>query len=144
MKRYEFLVKRERALEHSRKREAESLTNWVHQEHRKGVLSPECYYSLVDQMNEATEREWEATVRVERVKSNLRRSHVAYCRIRMNAGMSVYPSSFVTYREALALAPKSPQVVSEIHSPELELIENSLPSHAPPLEPRFQNGTGSS
>ena len=132
MKRYEFLVKREKAVQRQAKCEAESLTNWVYLEHQKGVLSPECYYSLLDQMNEATEREWEAASRVARTESNLRRSHVSYCKARLSTTRRSV--SFLTWRESLAQLAELPRVVTDVHSPELELIANSLPSHAPPQE----------
>ena len=136
MKRYEFLVKREKANEYRAKCEAEELTHWVYQENRRGVLAPEDYYSLLDQMNEATEREWEATSRVCRAEMNLRRSHVALCRVRMTTPKE-------NLLKGLTLAKRVEGAELSL-APPLELIANSLTSHAPPLEPDTKTGTGSS
>jgi hypothetical protein len=131
MKRYEFLVQREKANEIRAKHEAEELHAIVAREHSRGVLTPEDYCSLLDEWHEAVEREWEATERVCRATVNLRLSHVAYCRARMSAPLN---APVITYRESLARVEELPQVVPEIHSPVLTLLANSLPTHAPPLE----------
>jgi len=136
MKRYEFLVKIEKANEYRAKCEAEELTAWVYQENQRGVLAPEDYYSLYDQMNEAQEREWEATSRVCRTEVNLRRSHVALCRVRMTT-----PKEELL--EGLSLL-ETVEGAELSLAPPLELIANSLTSHAPPIEPNSITGTGSS
>ena len=136
MKRYEFLVKLEKANEYRAKCEAEELEASVYYEHQRGVLPPEVYYDLLDQRNEAQEREWEATSRVCRAEVNLRRSHVAFCRVRMTA-----PKEKLL--EGLSLL-ETVEGAELSLAPPLELIANSLTSHAPPLEPNSITGTGSS
>ena len=136
MKRYEFLVKLEKANEYRAKRQAEELTASVYQENRRGVLAPEDYYLLYDQMNEAQEREWEATSRVCRTEVNLRRPHVAFCQVRMTTPKE-------NLLEGLSLL-ETVEGAELSLAPPLELIANSLTSHAPPLEPNSKTGTGSS
>ncbi len=140
MKRHEVLVSHYKKAEEDTKNAASNKVNELEQAWLRGVLSREEIGELHSEMLEMNECHIESIIRAERVKWNLRRAHVAYCRARITSPQV----QLLTHRESLALAIKSPQVVTEIHSPELELIENSLPSHAPPLEPRFQNGTGSS
>jgi hypothetical protein len=97
--------------------------------------------ALHEELLEATEKEWDANIRVIRVASNLRRSHVAFCKARM---AHTSATSFVTYREQLANVAEVPRIAAEVHSPSLELIENSLTSHAPPIESESKTETLSS
>lgn len=140
MKRHEVLVSHYKKVEEETGEDFDTLISLTEKHFNRGMLSREEFAELVEFRDAAEEKYLEAMTRRFRATCNARRSHIAYCRARVLASQV----QLLTHREALALASKSPQVVSEIHSPELELIENSLPSHAPPLEPRFQNGTGSS
>jgi hypothetical protein len=136
MKRYESLINHEKANETWAIYEAEELAYSVHHEHRRGVLPPEIYYALLEEMEEAKHREYEATSRVCRAEVNLRRAHVALCRVRMTT-----PKEKLL--EGLSLL-ESVEGAELSLAPPLELIANSLTSHAPPIELDSKSGTGSS
>ena len=78
----------------------------------------------------------EASVRVLNIEWNLRRSHVAYCVARKAAEKKnlLHGLELVEVVKGAELSLASP----------LEIIANSLTSHAPPLEPDSKTGTGSS
>jgi hypothetical protein len=78
----------------------------------------------------------EASVRVLNIEWNLRRSHVAFCLARKAAEKKnlLYGLSLIETVKGAELSLASP----------LELLANSLTSHAPPLEPDSKTGTGSS
>lgn len=141
MKRHEILLRHEKARESECARiTAEKQLRFTYEFHR-GVLPREDIEALNEELLEAVEQEWDANIRVLRVASNLRRSHVSFCKARM---VHTSATSFVTYREQLANVAEVPRITAEIHSPPLELIENSLTSHAPPIEAESQTETLSS
>ena len=78
----------------------------------------------------------EVAVRVLKIETNLRRSHVAYCIARKAAERKnlLHGLALIETVEGAELSLASP----------LELIENSLTTHAPPIEPDSKTGTGSS
>lgn len=78
----------------------------------------------------------EVAVRVLKIETNLRRSHVAYCIARKAAERKnlLHGLALIETVEGAELSLASP----------LELIENSLTTHAPPIEPNSKSGTGSS
>jgi hypothetical protein len=78
----------------------------------------------------------EVAVRVLKIETNLRRSHVAYCIARKAAERKnlLHGLALIETVEGAELS----------LAPPLELIANSLTSHAPPLEPDTKTGTGSS
>jgi hypothetical protein len=131
MKRHEVLVK------HYKKAEEEAAENWetldslTNTHFRRGILSEEEFSELVE-YRDAYEGEYlEAMTRRYQAEFNTRRSHVAYCRARMSVTLN---ARVVTYRESLSRAEVFPRIVTEIHSPVLTLLANSLPTHAPPQE----------
>jgi hypothetical protein len=78
----------------------------------------------------------EVAVRVLKIEMNLRRSHVAYCIARKAAEKKnlLHGLEIIETAKGAELSLASP----------LELLANSLTSHAPPLEPDTKTGTGSS
>lgn len=141
MKRHEVLLRHELANESNCSRiAAEKQVRFSYEFHR-GVLPREDIEALHEELLEAIEQEWDSNIRVIRVRSNLRRSHVAFCKARMTP---TSPVLFVTWREELAEVSEVPRITTDLHSPELELIENSLTSHAPPLEAESKTETLSS
>jgi hypothetical protein len=78
----------------------------------------------------------EVAVRVLKIEMNLRRSHVAYCIARKAAEKKnlLHGLEIIETAKGAELSLASP----------LELLANSLTSHAPPLEPYSKTGTGSS
>lgn len=78
----------------------------------------------------------EVAVRVLKIEMNLRRSHVAFCLARKAAERK-------NLQHGLALIETAKGAELSLASP-LELLANSLTSHAPPIEPYSKTGTGSS
>jgi hypothetical protein len=109
----------------------ETLDSLVNTHFHKGILSKEEFSELVEYRDAFDEEYLEAATRRYQAEFNTRRSHVAYCRARMSVTLN---ARVVTYRESLSRVQEFPRIVTEIHSPVLTLLANSLPTHAPPEE----------
>ena len=131
MKRHEVLVKHYKKAEEEAAQNLETLDSLVNTHFHKGILSKEEFSELVEYRDAFDEEYLEAATRRYQAEFNARRSHVAYCRARMSVTLN---ARVVTYRESLSRAEVFPRIVTEIHSPVLTLLANSLPTHAPPQE----------
>jgi hypothetical protein len=118
MKRYEALVSHLKSQETLTKCEHETLEALAHRTFQSGVLSREEFAELL---------EW---CELSQEECNLRRPHVAYCRVR---ALTTKKAQALTSREAITLL-KTPREAEVSLSPPLLVLDNSLPIHAPPRE----------
>jgi hypothetical protein len=140
MKRYEAVVSHLKSLETLTKCELETLEALAEKNYRSGVLSVEEFAQLVEWCELSQEEYYHYATATLRAETNLRRSHVAYCRVR---ALTTKKAQALTSREAITLL-KTPREAEVSLSPPLLVLDNSLPIHAPPRETESNTETLSS
>jgi len=103
---------------------------------RRGVLSYDEYAELIAYRNASEDEYFTFQVLAGWAMRNIQEAHFAYCLAR-----TATPKENLL--KGLTLAKRVEGAELSL-APPLELIANSLTSHAPPLEPDTKTGTGSS
>lgn len=130
MKRYEAVVSYLKSQETLTKCEHETLEALAHRTFQSGVLSREEFAELLEWCELSQEEYYHYATATLRAECNLRRPHVAYCRVR---ALTTKKAQALTSREAITLL-KTPREAEVSLSPPLLVLDNSLPIHAPPRE----------
>jgi hypothetical protein len=130
VKRYEAVVSHLKSLETLTKCELETLEAEAHRIHYNGSLSAESFALLVEECELLQDQYYDYATATLKAESNLRRSHVAFCRVR---ALTTKKAQALTSREAITLL-KTPREAEVSLSPPLLVLDNSLPIHAPPRE----------
>ena len=114
----------------------QTLDNLCALNFRRGVLSYDEYAELIAYRNASEDEYFTFQVLAGWAMRNIQEAHLAFCLVRMAT-----PKENLLKGLTLAKRVKGAELSL---APPLELIANSLTTHAPPIEPNSITGTGSS